>query len=174
MSKTNEDIADDFNSFISRADGNQLVFLNKNVKSTFKSFADNFKVIEAAGGLIRNQQNHYLFIYRNGKWDLPKGKLDKGETPRKAAVRECEEECGINKLKIISPLDPTFHIYEMKGKLILKKTHWYRMDSLFEGKLIPQKEEGITKVVWADAEGIKRVKKNTFMNIIDVLNSAKI
>src|SRR6202008_2330660 len=90
VSKTQPDIFDDFLAFVGRNDNLQLVYMNRSVKRTFEKFAANFKLIEAAGGIIKNNKRERLFIFRNGKWDLPKGKLDKGETVRKAAIRECE------------------------------------------------------------------------------------
>ncbi|HLG03659.1 MAG TPA: NUDIX domain-containing protein, partial [Bacteroidia bacterium] len=84
-------------------------------------------LIEAAGGVVLNDNHELLLIFRKGKWDLPKGKMDAGETPQQAAMREVSEECGIGKLKIVRPLEPTFHTYLEKGKFILKKTWWYEM-----------------------------------------------
>lgn len=174
LSKTKEDIFDDFLAFIDRNDSLQLVYLNKAAKKTFALFSQSFKIIEAAGGIISNSKGQRLFIFRNGKWDLPKGKLDKGETVRKAAIRECEEECGISELKIVKALPPTYHIYELKGKLVLKKTHWFEMNSGFKGKLVPQTEEGITEVIWSKKSDYSRIRKNTFPSIRDVMRSAGI
>ncbi|MGZ3883079.1 MAG: NUDIX hydrolase [Bacteroidia bacterium] len=130
-----------------------------------------FTFIEAAGGLIRNKNRH-LFIFRLGKWDLPKGKLDANEAPREAALRECEEECGISGLTIISELPSTYHIYPYKGAHALKVTYWYAMQTDFSKKLIPQTEENIEKAEWLDAESIKKlVVKNTYPAILDVIKT---
>jgi hypothetical protein len=174
LSKTRAGIFDDFLAFVDRNDSSQLVFLQKQKQKCFNLFAENFKLIEAAGGIISNKKGQKLFIFRNGKWDLPKGKIEKGETIKKAAVRECEEECGIGELKIIKALPVTWHIYELKGKLVLKKTHWFEMKSDFGKKPVPQLEEGITKVIWAKKTDYKAIRKNTFPSVIDVMRSTGI
>lgn len=130
------------------------------------------RVIEAAGGVVKNAEGKILLIFRNGKWDLPKGKIDKGETPKKAAVREVEEETGISGLKIIRELEPSYHTYKIGEEIVLKKTHWYEMTSDDAKKLVPQEEEGITKVEWRDKAGVDDAMKNTFGSVMQVLMSA--
>src|ERR1035437_7141982 len=125
-----------------------VYFYSLDVELTFKELCKKFKYIEAAGGLVLNNKGKVLMIHRLGVWDLPKGKIDKGETSRKAAVREIEEESGIGKLKIIKSLPPTYHIYTLKGKRILKKTFWFKMTSSDTKKPIPQTEENIDEVSW--------------------------
>lgn len=137
----------------------------------FAIFCKEFKVIEAGGGLIRNDQEQYLFIYRNGKWDLPKGKLDKKEKPEEGAVRECKEECGLKNISLKDFLMHSYHIYPYKGQWALKKTWWYNMHSN-ETQLVPQIEENITRVEWKGLEDMKQVVKNTYSNIKDVLTKA--
>lgn len=132
------------------------------------------KVIEAAGGVVKNAEGKVLLIFRNGKWDLPKGKIDKGETPKQAAVREVEEETGISGLKIIRALEPSYHTYKKGEEIILKKTHWYEMTSDDKKQLIPQQEEGITKVEWRDKAGVEEAMQNTFGSVADVVRSANI
>lgn len=132
------------------------------------------KVIEAAGGAVRNPEGKLLMIYRRDKWDLPKGKIDKGETPEKAALREVEEECGISGLKITRTLSPTYHTYKEGEKLILKKTHWYEMTTSDSSKLVPQTEEGITKVEWCDKKAVAAATENTFHSVIEVLHETQI
>jgi len=125
--------------------------------------------IEAAGGLIRNK-NKYLFIKRLGKWDLPKGKLDKGETNEEAAIRECEEECAVKNLNIIKPLSDTYHIYEYKNKLALKTTYWFLMETDYAKALKPQVEENIEEVKWLSLEEIeKTVLANTYITIENLI-----
>jgi len=144
----------------------------KSVNKTFKEFCKRYKYIEAAGGLVMNDKGKVLMIHRLGVWDLPKGKLDKGETPRKAAIREVEEECGIGKLKIIKSLPPTYHIYTLNGKRILKKTFWFKMISTDSKKPIPQTEENIDEVCWMSKTKMKRLNpKNTYRSILDVLSN---
>lgn len=131
------------------------------------------KYIEAAGGMVR-KENAYLFILRNGVWDIPKGKLEKGETPELAAVREIEEECGLVEPVIVSYLINTLHTYLHKGKQVLKRTYWYLLD---EGEkksnLIPQVEEGITELEYVKLEDFDKIQKNTYGSIIDVMDALK-
>ncbi len=136
------------------------------------SLFSGYKWIVAAGGVVRNQDNKILFIERNGLWDLPKGKLEKGESVELCAVREVEEECGISGLEIVSELSSTFHTYEHKGKQVLKRTYWYEMKTEFSGQLIPQEEEGITKVEWLGIDELDKVRNNTFKSILELLNGA--
>ena len=127
------------------------------------------KLIKAAGGLVKNAENNYLFIFRNGKWDLPKGKLDKAERARQAAVREVQEECGITIDSCGEKICNTYHTYEINDTLILKKTSWYWMQTAKQEKLIPQIEEGITEVCWLDKADLSKVRENTFPLIKDLL-----
>ncbi|MCB9223002.1 MAG: NUDIX domain-containing protein [Crocinitomicaceae bacterium] len=134
-----------------------------------EKFADH-KFIEAAGGIVR-RSNHFLFIKRNGKWDIPKGKLDKGESVEAAAVREIEEECGLIAPKIFDHLINTWHTYEHKGKMVLKKTYWYLLDEgPHQVELVPQEEEGITEVRFFTLEEFPIIKENTYLSIEEVIN----
>ena len=142
-----------------------------NIVDDFKKFCNEFIVIEAAGGLIKNKEGQYLFIYRHDKWDLPKGKLDQGEKPDAAAVRECREECGIQQIELKEFLTHSYHIYFYKKGWALKKTHWYLMESE-EKKLTPQLEESITEVAWKSPAEIPAMLTNTYFNIMDVLEKA--
>ncbi|MEO5911436.1 MAG: NUDIX domain-containing protein [Pelobium sp.] len=147
-----------------------LFFLNTpDAKATFRDIKKRLRVIEAAGGLVKNENQKYLFIKRNGKWDLPKGKLEPKEKKKDAAVREVEEECGIKIKKLGKKLIKTYHVYEIKGKVVLKVSHWYEMQAKGNQKLIPQKEEGITEVKWFSKADWKIIKSNTYSNILDVL-----
>ena len=104
-------------------------------------------------------------IFRNGKWDLPKGKLEVGENIKECAIREVQEECGVSGLSIINALQDTYHTYEINGKKILKRTYWFKMKTNFTADLIPQLEEGITKVEWVSKEGISTRLENSYENI---------
>ncbi len=134
----------------------------------FNEVEINLKYIEAAGGLVQNKKEEALVMYRLDKWDLPKGKIDKGETTRVAALREIEEECGLSKLTISKSLIPTFHTYRLKDKFVLKKTFWFKV--LFDGneKLVPQTEENITDLKWIDEKDINTVLENTYPSIRDI------
>lgn len=129
------------------------------------------KVVNAAGGAVHNADDNLLMIYRNDKWDLPKGKMEKGETPEQSAVREVEEECGVTQLKIVRELPSTYHTYKINDKLHLKRTWWYEMSTTDSRKLIPQTEEGITKAEWLDKKGVETAKTNTYGSILEVLNA---
>ncbi len=126
-------------------------------------------LIKAAGGLVSNEENKYLFIFRNGKWDLPKGKLDKGENSRVAAIREVQEECGISVDSSGDKICNTYHIYEMNGARVLKKTSWYWMRADHQENLIPQAEEGITDARWLAAGDFMLVRQNTYPLIQDLI-----
>jgi 8-oxo-dGTP pyrophosphatase MutT (NUDIX family) len=161
----------EFEKFINQDVKNELFFYSKTIDKAIDKIKKVFKLIYAAGGLIE-KDNKYLFIYRLKKWDLPKGKLDMGEGPDEAAIRECEEECGISELKIIKELNPTFHIYPHKGGYAIKKTFWYAMSSSYSGKLVPQLEESIERVEWFTKEEIKKdVLNDTYPAILEVLHT---
>lgn len=163
----------DFLKFYQRIQQSEfdLFFIfTKDVRKTFKTVIANLKVIEAAGGFVQNEDKNYLFIKRNGKWDLPKGKLEDGEKKKDAAVREVEEECGINIKKLGTKICKTYHVYELKGKLVLKVSHWYKMEAKGNQKLTPQLEEGITEVKWFSKKDWEVVKANTYPSILDVLD----
>jgi 8-oxo-dGTP pyrophosphatase MutT (NUDIX family) len=129
--------------------------------------------IEAAGGYVLNNKDEALMIFRRGKWDLPKGKIDQGENSKEAALREVIEECGIKKLSILQKLIDTYHCYQQNGGFILKKTHWYIMTSNFEGKLSPQAEEGISKAEWRKINSLSELYSNTYPSIQEVLDAGK-
>jgi len=139
--------------------------LTKNLEVAWQQFKSNFKVIEAAGGLVKNKNKDVLFIFRLGKWDLPKGKIEKNESRKTAAVRELEEECGIKKLEIIKSLQDTFHVFVRNNRYILKITHWFLMYSDYDNELIPQIEEDITEVSWKNKDEVNLALNNTYENI---------
>jgi 8-oxo-dGTP pyrophosphatase MutT (NUDIX family) len=128
-------------------------------------------LIQAGGGLVVNEKEEVLFMFRRGKWDLPKGKLDPGETLESCAVREVEEETGVGQLELVKFLLVTEHQYEEKGVIILKETHWYLMKTSSNQKLIPQKEEDILELKWFGAEEFRIVKRNTYPAILEVLRT---
>ncbi len=137
----------------------------ENLEASWVKFQSYFKSQKAAGGKVVNANNEVLFIYRFNKWDLPKGKLEKGESISACAVREVEEECGITNLQIVKPLETTYHIYKEKGKIILKTTYWFLMYSDYDGELTPQLEEGIEQVVFKNEGASVEALKNTYENI---------
>ena len=109
-------------------------------------------------------------IFRNGKWDLPKGKLEQQENLEECAIREVQEECGIHHLEIISKLNDTYHTYDLHGQNVLKQTFWYKMFSNTEEKLKPQIKEGITEVEWVKQDEIKARLKNSYANLVELLD----
>jgi len=165
----------DFKTFhknLAKVSGAAYVLLDENPKQLFKKIKQSLELIKAAGGLVKNAKGNYLFIYRNKKWDLPKGKVEKGERMKEAGVREVEEECGVKIFSNDKKICKTYHVYPLNNKLVLKKTNWYSMTVKGEPKLIPQKEEGITKAVWLDKTELKPVLKNTYPSIVQVLDEA--
>ena len=166
--KKNE-IFDEFIKFTKNTNTTELIFETENPESGLEKFRKLFKYIYAAGGLIE-KENKYLFIFRLKHWDLPKGKLDAGEGPEEAAIRECEEECGITQLTITKTLEPTYHIYEHKGGYALKKTFWYAMTTEHDGILVPQLEEHIEQVEWFSKAQIQDlVLPNSYPAILSVI-----
>ncbi|MCL9805550.1 NUDIX domain-containing protein [Flavobacterium amniphilum] len=134
-------------------------------KEIIKKLKEKIPVNKAGGGLVYNKKGEVLFILRNGKWDLPKGGLNKYEDIEDAAIREVEEETGVNKLKIVNKLQKTYHIFKRNGKYKLKITQWYEMHTSFDGIPVGQAEEGIEKVAWLNPDQIKEALKNSYENI---------
>ena len=130
-----------------------------------------FQIIRAAGGLVFNEKEEALLIFRRGKWDLPKGKLDEGESLHECAVREVEEETGLKNVKLLSFLTTTYHTYEEDGKQILKESHWYRMEVKGKQTLTPQTEEDITDIRWVAQKDWSALTKNSFPLIRKVLKA---
>ena len=143
---------------------------NDNFEELLALFKSQFKYIEAAGGFIRNEFGEYLFIFRREKWDLPKGKLEEGETPEIAAIREVQEETGLQKITENSYRCSTWHTYELRGEQILKQTYWYNMEAPKSQDSKPQTEEEITELQWIEPKDFEKILKNTFPSIISVIN----
>ena len=134
-------------------------------KEIMKVLKTKIPVNKAGGGLVYNKNGEVLFIFRNGKWDLPKGGTNKGEEIEDTAMREVEEETGVNGLSISKKLQKTYHIFKRNGVYKLKITHWFEIHSNFDGIPIGQAEEGIEKVEWKNPEQIKEALKNSYENI---------
>jgi 8-oxo-dGTP pyrophosphatase MutT (NUDIX family) len=164
----------DFYKNLKKGGKKDYLLLTKTPKPLFKSIKKKLTIIKAAGGLVENAKGEFLFIFRNKKWDLPKGKVEKDEKLKATAVREVEEECGVKIEKREKCLCKSYHIYELGGKIILKKTNWYKMYVKGVPKLIPQKEEGITTASWVGPSGIKAKIKNTYPLILDVLEAEEL
>ena len=153
-----------FEAAITTAAEGEIVFYHADLDAMWHEFKAAFKVIEAAGGIVHNELKQLLFIYRHDKWDLPKGKIEKGETIQNAAIREVKEECGFRNLDLGRQVSTTYHIYEEKGRQVLKISYWFRMFSR-DQDLKPQLEEGITEVQWTDEAKMAKILKNTYPNI---------
>lgn len=128
-----------------------------------------YQLIEAAGGIVKNELNEILFIFRKGKWDLPKGKIEENETPELAAIREVEEECGLKHLFITSEKQITYHLYKMKGKTYLKRTFWFNMKNKGDEIPVPQVEEDITMIKWANNSEMRLMLTNSYPLIQDLI-----
>ena len=142
-----------------------IYLYNANQDKLRKKLLKIFSFVEAAGGLVEHQSGEFLFIFRNDKWDLPKGKVEKKEILIDAAVREVMEETGVKDLIIKKHLNHTFHLFSRNGKYKLKKTYWYLMTTTYNGNLEPQFDEGIVKAEWKNKEEIPDLMENAYQNI---------
>ncbi len=145
------------------------VFIHPDFEALKKAFFKKFTFIQAAGGIVQNEDGELLLIFRRGKWDLPKGKLDKGESLEDCAVREVEEETGLKQVKLVEPLLITYHTYHEGTKFILKESHWYSMKVSGQQELVPQTEEDILETKWVAADALEPYLKNSFPSVVDVL-----
>lgn len=144
--------------------------IGDDVPQMWRKFRKHYQLVVAGGGLVRNEKNKILFIFRNGKWDLPKGKTEPNEDIETTALREVQEECGIKHLIIIRHLTDTYHTYGSPFNRKLKKTVWFRMYSE-DKNLVPQVKEGITKIKWKKEQKLEKILENTFPSIMDVIRT---
>lgn len=145
------------------------VFLHPKLEEAVASFKAQLNNIIASGGLVHTDQNEVLLIFRKGKWDLPKGKLDEGESLEACALREIEEETGVKNLTIEQPLQVTYHTYREKGQHILKESHWYLLRAAEKSTLKPQTEEDIDQCIWVPMEEVSGYIGRAFASVADVL-----
>ena len=159
--------------FLEKNTSFEFIYLyTDNLPQLFQDFLKKHKLIEAAGGLVYNSKDEILAIYRRGSWDLPKGKIDKGESIEAAAVREVQEETGIQQLTLGKPLSTTYHTYRLtNGKRVLKKTYWFAMKTT-DLDLTPQVEEDIEKAVWIAPETFMNGQYPMYKTIRNVVQSA--
>lgn len=153
---------------IAQVESGELQYLNlyhKKEHKLLKHLKRKLNVVVAGGGLVYNSKNEILFIYRNKKWDLPKGKAEKGEKIEETALREVKEETKVQGLEIVSFLQITYHIVNRNDKYKLKETHWFEMKTDFDGELIPELSEGIKKAKWKDFEKTQKALKKSYANI---------
>jgi ADP-ribose pyrophosphatase YjhB (NUDIX family) len=144
-------------------------FIVDNPDMIVERLCSNFTLIKAAGGLVENNDDDVLLIYRDDMWDLPKGKLENFETIEEGAKREVEEECGVSNLQIVSEAFTSFHLYQMKGETCIKLTYWFRMKTKSVESLVPQTEEGITQVIWANKVNVIELNQPMYASIKQVI-----
>ena len=157
-----------FKKVVKRILKGELMYVNlyhpdetKLLKYLFKKM----RVVTAGGGMVVNPKKEILFIYRNNRWDLPKGKIEKNEDVKTCAIREVEEETGVRDLEITRFITRTYHVFKRKGKLRLKETYWYEMYTEYDGELVPELSEGIKKAKWKDFEKSRKALKKSYANI---------
>jgi len=157
----------------------EIVVWSQEIEALKKDFFNNFMYLEAGGGVVFNKNNEMLLIYRNDKWDLPKGKIKKAESNQEGALREVIEETGVENLSVISPVKIdgteqtcTYHNYAYNMHRILKATHWFIMHTDYTGELAPQTDEGIEKAEWVPIDEVLGRLKNSYKTIIDVASAA--
>ena len=138
-------------------------------KIIWKVFRSLFGYIESAGGVVKNEKGNLLMIYRNKHWDIPKGKMEKGESPYQTALREVEEECGVKQLKIIRELTLTHHIFYQDKNKWMKRTYWFEMDCKDSAKPTPQAIEGIEEAKWVSKEEVKKIANKIYPSLREVL-----
>jgi ADP-ribose pyrophosphatase YjhB (NUDIX family) len=147
----------------------EIRLIGKNENKLLKKFLKKLPKVIAGGGKVYNDNGDILFIYRNNKWDLPKGKIDGKESIEAAALREVEEETGVNDLEIVKPLETTYHIFKRNGRHRIKITYWFEMKSSYAGDLVPEEIEGITHVEWLNTEQTQKALENSYANIKELM-----
>lgn len=150
---------------LKKSDIAEVRLIGRKKKDLIKQFLKLLPNVIAGGGKVSNKEGKVLFIYRNDKWDLPKGKANNRETIDKTALREVEEETGVQGLSIIKPLEMTYHIFKRNGRHRIKVTYWFEMKTDYSGPLIPQENEGITKVKWLNNDQMQVALTNSYANI---------
>lgn len=150
------------------------IFIHENLEELKHQFWKQYIIIQAAGGWVVNPKGEVLFMERRGKWDLPKGKLDEGETLEQCAIREVQEETGLQDLTLEDLITVTYHTYMENGHKILKESYWYRMQSNGKENLVPQIEEDITTVSWVSPNDLGKILSNTYQSIADVIAIANV
>jgi len=150
---------------LSRTNLQEVRLTHKNESKLLSKFLKKLPNVIAGGGKVYNDEGKVLFIYRNDKWDLPKGKAEGDETIEETAIREVEEETKVEGLEIVKPLQTTYHIFKRNGRYKIKITYWFEMKTSFTGTLEPQKKEGITKVKWLGKKKTAKALENSYANI---------
>lgn len=175
---TSKDIGENYTSFpiktvrfkrvLRKIYNGELLHVNlyhEKEEKLLKHLYKKLRVVTAAGGMVYNPEGEILFIYRNKRWDLPKGKTEDGETIEASAIREVEEETGVKGLVVKRFLRKTFHVFKRKGKFRLKVTYWYEMHTAYNGELNPETKEGIEKAKWKNFEKSQKALLKSYANI---------
>ena len=144
------------------------------IESTYRKVCGEFLEVNAGGGLVENRRGDYLLINRNNLWDLPKGHQDPGEDISVTALREVQEETGIEELELRELICITDHCYKRNGIWHLKHTWWYSMLDRKPLDLIPQREEDISKAAWVANSSLPPFLQNTYPSIVEVFREAKV
>jgi ADP-ribose pyrophosphatase YjhB (NUDIX family) len=152
----------------------RLYLMHDNPKKLLSGFKKKLPVTIAAGGVVQHEEGKLLFIYRKKRWDLPKGRVDKGETLEGAAKREVKEETGVKKIKVGKPAGVTYHVFKRNNRYQLKETHWFFMKTSYEGVLTPEIKEDITKATWKNKSKTAKAIKKTYPNIEDLFDKSKL
>ncbi len=157
-----------FKKLIKKITNGELHYINlyhKNEEKLEQFLRKKLPVVEAAGGLVYNNKKEILFIYRNSKWDLPKGGIEKSESHEDAAIREVEEETGVKDLEIRNFITKTYHVFKRNDTFKLKITYWYEMYTEYKGELVPQLDEGIKKAKWKNFEKSQKALNDSYENV---------
>lgn len=158
---------------IIKPDFHSGIIYSKDLDLLKKDFFRLFTIVEAAGGLVQNDKKEYLLIHRRGHWDLPKGKIDKGETKEQAAIREVEEETGLKNIKLGKQISTTYHTYHEFGKFILKPSYWFAMKVSGEQDIKPQTEEDIMEIKWVKQADMNHYFSNMYASVRELLSGIK-
>lgn len=167
--KSAEDLHKEYIRFARSLHLKKLIVIG-NEERAWRVFRSLFAYIEAAGGVVKNEKGNLLMIYRNKRWDLPKGKMEKDERPDQTALREVEEECGLKNLKIIRKLMLTHHIFHQDKNQWIKRTYWYEMSCKDTSRPKPQAEEGILKAEWMSKNEVQKIRNKIYPSLQEVLS----
>ena len=154
---------------LKRGNTKGVYLYHKNKDKLLQKFLKKFPNVIAGGGKVYNDKGKVLFIFRNDKWDLPKGRIENNESIEEGAIREVEEETGVKNLTITKPLETTYHIFKRNSRYKIKITYWFEMHTSYDGKLQPEASEGITKVKWLGKKKQAKALKNSYANIRELL-----